>query len=180
MVHDGHDCILVPPLWVLDTLHLAAHDYDLTGGDQLSATVCRSQMLWDTSRRHFAVEGLCETLNHFCPLPSREGGWWARSQYEVSVQVYNKGVGGSGEQRSAFRRYTKDVGAWLLYEVLDVTCMHDRYVQAAPLIHPNAISHRFSCDSKDCGVMASKDDPSCWRYCCLDYANNVGNGKTGE
>ena len=73
MIHDRHDGILIPPLRVLDALNLATHDDDLAGRDQLATAVSRSQMLWNTSWRYLAVEGLCETLDHFCPLSCCEG-----------------------------------------------------------------------------------------------------------
>ena len=74
VIHDRHDCILSPPIWVLDALHFTTHHDNLSRRDELTATVSRSQMLWNTSRRHFPIQGLCQTGDHLASLPSCEGG----------------------------------------------------------------------------------------------------------
>jgi hypothetical protein len=48
VIHDAHDRILVPPRRILDTLDLASHDDDLTGGNELATRIGGPQVIGNT------------------------------------------------------------------------------------------------------------------------------------
>lgn len=180
MVHHRHDGILVPPLRILNRLDLTAHDDDLAGGNELTTAVGGSKMLRNTGGRDIAVERLSEAGDKLVALANSQGGGRARSENEVAVQVDNKRVGGSGEQRPALRSDTKDVRTGLLNELLGVTGVDDRDVEAAPLVDANAESDGLSSHRQHGGVVADEDDSASGRDSGLDDAHNVGDRQTAE
>src|SRR5438552_16738240 len=92
MIHNCHNRILIPPVWILNALDFTPHDNNLTSRNKLSSTICRSQMWWNTRWCNVAIESLGKTINHLCPLASRQGSGWAGSEDKVAVQVNNKRV----------------------------------------------------------------------------------------
>lgn len=180
MVHDAHDCILVPPLWILDTFDFAPHNDDLTGRDQLAAAICRSKVLRHSGGLNIAVQSLSKPVNHLGSLARSEDVWRARSQHEVSVQIHNKCIRRSSKECTTFRGDTKDVWPRLLDKVLGVTGVDNRDIETTPFVYSNAKSNRFSGNGEHRGIMTNENYTACWRYCRFNYTHNVRNRQTGE
>lgn len=180
VVHDGHDGILVPPLGVLDGLDLATHDDDLAGRDQLSTAVRRAQVLGHPGRRDISVQGLGQPRHELVPLAGLESRGRVRGEHEVAVQVDNQRIGGRSDQRPALGRDAQNVRARLLDQVLGMARVHDRNVQAAPLVDADAEPDGLGRHGQHGGIVADEDDAARGRDGRLDDAHDVGDRETAK
>ena len=115
-------------------------------------------MLWNAGRRDVAIKGLCEAADELVALAGTQSSGWAGSENEVAVQVNHESIGGSGKQRSALSGHTKNVGTRLLNEVLSMSGVNNRNVQAAPFVYTNAKSDSLGSHSKHGRVMRDEYD----------------------
>lgn len=106
MIHDTHYSVLVPPVRVLDALHLSSHDNDLAGWNELASTIRGSKMLGYTGGRNLSIQCLGQTVDHLCPLSRCQCGWWARCKNEVAIKIDYQRIGRRGEQSAALGRDT--------------------------------------------------------------------------
>lgn len=111
VVQDGHYGILFPPFGVLDTVHLAAHHNDLTGGDELAAAIGRPKVGGHARDGDVTVECLGKPRDHLVPLTGAEGGWRSRGEHKVTIQINNQSLfhqsaGGGGGRRSSAEKLT--------------------------------------------------------------------------
>lgn len=180
MVHDSHDCILVPPLRVLDRLNLAAHDNDLAGRDKLATTIGRSKVLGNAGRSDVAVQSLGESGNELVALTGSQGSGWAGSQNKVAIKINNQGISGRREERAALNSDTKDVGARLLNKLLGMAGVNNGNVETAPLVNSNTVSNSLGSHGEHGRVVADKDDSASGRDGSLNDTNDVGNRQTVE
>ena len=125
MIHHIHDSVLIPPIWLLDTLDFTLHDDDLASRNKLATTIGRPQVWRYASGGDLAVQGLGQTVDHFGALAGGKSRRWARSQDVVPVEVDNKGIARCGEERTALGGDTENVRAWLIDQVLGMAGMHD-------------------------------------------------------
>jgi hypothetical protein len=180
MVHDSHNCILVPPLRVLDRLDLTAHHDDLAGRDELAATVGGSKVLGDAGRSDVAVQSLGESGDELVALTGSQSSRWAGSQNKVAIKINNQGIGGRREERAALNSDTKDVGTRLLNKLLGMAGVHNGNVETAPLVNSNAVSNSLGGHGEHGRVVADEDDSASGRDGSLNDTDDVGNRQTVE
>lgn len=180
VVHHAHDGILVPPVGLLDTLYLTTHDNDLTSGDQLATGVCRAEVSGDTRGRDITVQGLGQAADELGPLALVQHVGRAGGENKVTVEVHHEGIRGSVEEGPAFSCNTQNVRARLLDELLDVTSVHHRNIQTAPLVNTNAVADGLGGHGQHGRVMRNKDDPASGGHCGFNDSDDVGNRQTVE
>jgi hypothetical protein len=180
VVHDGHDRVLVPPLGILDGLDLAAHDDNLSGGDQLAAAVGGAEVLGHAGRGDIAVQGLSQPGDELVALTRGQSGRGVGGEDEVAIQVDNEGVVGGGEEGPALGGDAEDVGAGLLNKLLGMTGVDNGDVETAPLIDANAVPDGLGGHCEHGRVVAHEDDAAGGGDGGLNDADDVGDGEAGE
>lgn len=180
VVHNPHYAVLIPPVWIVDTLHLTFHDNYLASGNKLPAAIRCPQVRGHPGWYHVSVESLRQAVDHFVSLTSRESRRWTRGQDEVSVEIYNERICWCTEECAALCRDTKNVWTRFLGELLGKTRVYDRYVQATPFVDPNKIPNGLGGDSKHGRVMTDEDNAPTGRHSGFDDSDNVRDGQASE
>jgi hypothetical protein len=147
----------------------------LTSGNELATTISGSKMLRNSGGCDVAVQGLCKTGNELVALAGRKSGRGAGGEDEIAIEVDDKSVGGSSEERAALHGDTKDVRARLLDQLLGVASVDNRNVKTTPFVNSDAVSHSFGSHGEHSRVVTDKDNSACRRDGRLDDADNVRN-----
>lgn len=164
----------------MNALHLALLHNDAARRNQLAPTIGSTEMLGHPRGDDIAIERLCQATDHLGSLTWRQDIRRARSEHKVAVEVDDKGVGRSGEERAAFGGDTEDVGARLVDEFFGVASMNHWHIKSTPFIHTHTESNSLGSDGQNCGVMTNENDPTGWGDSRFDYANDVGDGQAGK
>lgn len=180
MIHNTHDRVLVPPVGILDALDLTTHDNDLTGRNQLTASICGTEVLRNAGWRHLSAQGLRQAIDHLSPLARVESARRVRGKDEVAVQIDNQRIVRSGEESAAFGRDTQNVRARLLDEALGMASVNDRNVQATPFVDTDQVANGLSCDGEHGRVVADKNNAPSGRNSGFDDTDDVRDRETGE
>jgi hypothetical protein len=180
VVHDSHDGVLIPPIWVLDAFYLSSHDNDLAGRDELATSVCGTKVLRNTGWCNFAVQGLCQSVDHLGSLSRSESRWRAGCENKVAIKINDESITWCCEECAALSSHTEDIWSWLLDKLFDVTSMHNWNVKTTPLVNPDAESDRLCSNGQDSWVMTGEDNAAGWGDSSLNHTNNVWNGQTHE
>lgn len=180
VVHDPHYAVLIPPVWIMDTLHFTFHDNNLASWNKLPAAIRCPQVRRDTGWDHVSVKSLRQAVDHFISLTSRQSRGRTRGQDEVSVEIYNERIGWCTEECAALCRDTQNVWTRFLGEFLGKTRVYDWYVQATPFVDPDTIPDGLGGDSKHGRVMTDEDDAPTGRHSGFDDSDDVRNGQASK
>ena len=130
--------------------------------------------------RDVTLKRLGQAIDHLGTLSRAKGRGRTGREDEVAIQVDDERVRRAAEETTALGRGAEHVRTRFLHQLLQVTSVHHRYVQAAPLVDAHAEPHRLGGDGQHGRVVADEDDPTGGRQGGLDDADDVGDGQARE
>jgi hypothetical protein len=92
MVENSHNCVLVPPLWFLNTVDLTTHNNNLTSGDEFSASVGRAKVRWNSRNGNVSFKCGSQSLDHLVALSICKSSRRSGGQDKVAVQINNESI----------------------------------------------------------------------------------------